>query len=129
AFLKHLVDLDVDYVIINLGAATTSAALDIFLTGDVGICVTAPEPLAVETTYRFCRSLYLRTLRRALMKERFKLRLVERVISALPPLATPPQIVAEIKRYDDGVAAVAAQEMGRITPRLVVGQTRLKSDL
>ncbi|MFT3768008.1 MAG: helix-turn-helix domain-containing protein [Minicystis sp.] len=128
-FLKQLNDLDVDYAIVNLGASTGSAALDIFLQADVGITVTAPEPLAIETTYRFCRSLYLRTLRRALMKERFKLRLVEKVIAALPPLAAPPQIVAEIKRYDDGVAAIAAQEMGRITPRLVVGQTRLKSDL
>lgn len=129
AFLKQLSDLDVDYAIVNLGASTAANALDVFLQADVGICVTAPEPLAIETTYRFCRSLYLRTLRRALMKERFKLRLVEKVISGLPPLATPPQIVAEIKRFDDGVAAIAAQEMGRITPRLVVGQTRLKSDL
>jgi flagellar biosynthesis protein FlhG len=128
-FLRHLVDLDVDYVIVNIGASTATSALDTFLQADVSICVTAPEPLAIETTYRFCRSLYLRTLRRALMKERFKLRLVERVVAGLPPLATPPQIVAEIKRYDDGVATVAAQEMGRITPRLVVGQTRLKSDL
>jgi len=127
--VKQLYELDVDYVIVNLGAATTSSMLDVFLQADVGICATAPEPLAVETTYRFCRSLYLRTLRRALMKERFKLRLCERVIEALPPLATPPQIVAEIKRYDDSVAAVAAEEMSRVTPRLVVGQTRLKSDL
>ncbi len=128
-FLKQLVGLEVDYVIVNLGASSSSHALDVFLQADVGICVTAPEPLAIETTYRFCRSLYLRTLRRALMKERFKLRLVEKVISALPALATPPQIAAEIKRFDDSVAAIAAQEMGRITPRLVVGQTRLKSDL
>jgi flagellar biosynthesis protein FlhG len=129
AFLKQLIDLDVDYAIVNLGASTASSALDVFLQSDVGIAVTAPEPLAIETTYRFCRSLYLRTLRRALMKERFKLRLVEKVIAALPPLAPPPMIVAEIKRYDDGVAAIAAQEMGRVTPRLVIGQTRLKSDL
>lgn len=128
-FLRQLVDLDVDYVIANLGASTAPSTLDLFMQADVSICVTAPEPLAIETTYRFCRSLYLRSLRRALMKERFKLRLVEKVVSGLPALATPPQIVSEIKRYDDGVAAVAAQEMGRITPRLVVGQTRLKSDL
>ncbi len=128
-FLKQLGELGVDYAIVNLGASSAAHALDVFLQADVGICVTAPEPLAIETTYRFCRSLYLRTLRRALMKERFKLRLVEKVISALPPLASPPQIVAELKRFDDGVAAIAAQEMGRITPRLVVGQTRLKSDL
>ena len=127
--LKQLAELGVDYTIVNLGASSAANALDVFLQADVGICVTAPEPLAIETTYRFCRSLYLRTLRRALMKERFKLRLVEKVISALPPLASPPEIVAELKRFDDGVAAIAALEMGRITPRLVVGQTRLKSDL
>jgi flagellar biosynthesis protein FlhG len=126
---RQVLDLDVDYVIINLGASTTSSALDVFLQADIGVAVTVPEPLAIETTYRFCRSLYLRTLRRALMKERFKLRLVERALAALPPLASPPQIVAEIKRFDDAVAALAAHEMGRVTPRLVVGQTRLRSDL
>ncbi|MDI1434853.1 helix-turn-helix domain-containing protein [Polyangium sorediatum] len=126
---RQIEKLDVDYVLLNLGASTTASTLDLFLQADVGICVTAPEPLAIETTYRFCRALYLRVLRRALTKERFKLRLVERVIAALPPLAPPPAIVAEIKRYDDGVAKVAAEEMLRVAAHLVVGQTRLRSDL
>jgi flagellar biosynthesis protein FlhG len=127
--VKQLQALEADYLIVNLGASTTSSTLDVFLHADLGIAVTAPEPHAIETTYRFCRSLYLRSLRRALMKERFKLRLVEKVVTSLPPLAAAPDIIAEIKRYDDGVATIAAQEMGRVTPRLVVGQTRLKSDL
>lgn len=126
---RQIEKLDVDYVLLNLGASTTASTLDLFLQADVGICVTAPEPLAIETTYRFARALYLRVLRRALTKERFKLRLVERVIAALPPLAPPPAIVAEIKRYDDGVAKVAAAEMRRVAAYLVVGQTRLRSDL
>jgi flagellar biosynthesis protein FlhG len=128
-FLKQIAELTADYVLLNLGAGATSPTLDLFLHADVGICMTAPEPLAVETTYRFCRSLYLRLLRRALMKERFKLRLVEKVVSSLPPLASPRQIIAEIKRYDDGVATVAAQQLARVLARLVVSQTRLRSDL
>jgi flagellar biosynthesis protein FlhG len=128
-FLKQIAELTADYVLLNLGAGATSPTLDLFLHADVGICVTAPEPLAVETTYRFCRSLYLRLLRRALMKERFKLRLVEKVVSSLQPLASPRQIIAEIKRYDDGVATVAAQQLARVLARLVVSQTRLRSDL
>jgi len=60
---------------IHLGASTTASTLDLFLQADV--CVTAPEPLAIETTYRFCRALYLRVLRRTLTEERFRLRLVE----------------------------------------------------
>jgi flagellar biosynthesis protein FlhG len=128
-FLKQIQDLNADYILLNLGAGATSVTLDLFLHADVGICVTAAEPLAVETTYRFCRALYLRMLRRALMKERFKLRLVEKVVTSLPPLASPRQIVAEIKRYDDGVANVAAQQLARVLLRLVVSQTRLRSDL
>lgn len=128
-WMGEISKLDVDYVLLNLGASTAAATLDVFLQADVSVCMTTPEPLAVETTYGFIRALYARMLRRALMKERYKLRLVERTIAALPPLATPPEIVAAIKKYDDGVAAVAAQEMARIAPRLVVSQTRLRSDL
>jgi len=128
-WMAQIQKLDADYVLLNLGAATSASSLDAFSQADVGICVTAPEPLAIETTYRFCRSLYARALRRALMKERFKLRLVERSLAALPLLSSPREVVAAIKRFDDGVAALAAQEMSRITVRLVVGQTRLRSDL
>jgi flagellar biosynthesis protein FlhG len=128
-WLAELGELPVDYVIINLGASTSAAALDLLLFADIGVCVTAPEPLAVETTYGVCRALFARCVRRALMKERFKLRVVERAISELHPLASPPEIVAQIKRYDDYVARVVAAQMARVRPHLVVGQTRLRSDL
>ena len=127
-YLKQIQDLQADYILVNLGASATSVTLDLFLHADVGICVTTPEPLAIETTYRFCRALYLRMLRRALMKERFKMRLVEKVVTSLPPLASPRQIIAEIKRYDDSVANLAAQQLVRVLLRLVVSQTRLRSD-
>ncbi len=128
-YLKQIQHLDADYVLLNLGAGAGSVALDLFLNADVGVCVTAPEPLAVETTYRFCRALYFRLLRRALVKERFKMRLVEKVAKALPPLSSPRQIIAEIRRFDDVIANVAAQQLSRVKAHLVVGQTRLRADL
>lgn len=125
----QIAKIEADYVILNLGASTTPATLDLFQQADVGICVTAPEPPAIETTYRFVRALYARALRRALVKERFKLRLVERTVAALPPLAAPRTIVSALRRVDEVVAKNAALEMARLLPRLVVGQTRLRSDL
>lgn len=121
--------LDVDYVILNLGASVSPTSLDLFLGADVGVCMAAPEPLAIETTYRFFRALYSRALRRALMKERYKLRLVERTVAALPTLASPREVVAALKRYDEAVASMAAYELAMLAPRLVIGQTRLRSDL
>jgi len=128
-WMKLIQELNVDYVLVNLGSATSSSTLDLFLWADVGIAVTMPEPLAVEHTYRFCRALYQRTLRRALMKERFKLRLVEKVASSLPPLSTPRDFIAEVKRFDENVAALATAQLPRITPRLVISQTRMRADL
>lgn len=128
-WMKMIQELNVDYVLVSLGASTSSSSLDLFLYADVGICVTVPEPLAVEHTYRFCRALYQRTLRRALMKERFKLRLVEKVVASLPPLATPRDFIAEVKRFDEAVASLAAAQLSRVTPHVVVSQTRVRSDL
>jgi len=121
--------VDADYVLLHIGGSTLPPTLDLFLSADISICVAAPEPVAVETTYGFLRALYARALRRKLMKERFKLRLVERGVGALPPLSSPREIIAAIHRIDTGVAQIAAREMDRLMPRLVVSQTRLRSDL
>ncbi|MBK8255384.1 MAG: helix-turn-helix domain-containing protein [Polyangiaceae bacterium] len=128
-WFRQIQSLNVDYVILHLGASTTPATLEMFSNADVGICVTAPEPLAVESTYRFVRSLYFRALRRALTKERFKWRLVEKAAAGLAPLAGPRELIAELRRFDDAVALLAAHQLNSVSPRLVVGQTRLKSDL
>ncbi|MCU0694678.1 MAG: helix-turn-helix domain-containing protein [Polyangiaceae bacterium] len=91
--------------------------------------MTVPDPAAVESTYRFLRSLYLRRLRRTLMKERFKLRLVERVLQDLGPLPAPLDVVRAIGRHDTALADLAAAEMRTIRARLVINQTRLRTDL
>ncbi len=128
-WLAPISRVEADYVVLNLGASVAPATLDIFNEADVHICVAAPEPPAIEATYRFCRALFTRRLRRALMKDRFKLRVVERALASLPPLPTPRDLVAEIARFDEPVANLAATTLHRMRPRLVVGKTRLRRDL
>jgi flagellar biosynthesis protein FlhG len=127
--MRALSRLPVDYVIVNLGASTSAASLDVFLESDIGLCVTAADPLSVEATYRFARSLYLRVLRRAVMKERFKLRIVEKVASSLEPMPSPLELIVGLRRVDDALATIATHALSRVLVRLVVGQTRLRADL
>lgn len=129
AWQKLLSKIDADYVLLHLGATMSAVGLDLFTSADVALAVTAPEPIAIETTYGFMRALFARALRKRLMKERLKLKLVERAIEALPPMATPIDIVEAIHRYDHVLGNTAARELARLSPRLVVGQTRLRSDL
>ena len=128
-WLTRLRTLPADYVILHLGSGTSPATLDLFLASDVGLCVTVPDPAAVESTYRFLKSLFLRALRRGLMKERFKLRLVERALHDLGPLPAPLDVVKAVSRQDSTLADFAMSELRRIKARLVVNQTRLRTDL
>lgn len=125
---RRLRQLDADYVILDLGAGTAPATLDLFLTSDTGVCVTTPEPPSIETTYRFVRALFVRRVRRLLVKDRFKARLAERVLLDLPPLPRPIELVQALARYEVSLAELAANELAMFTPRLVVNGVRLRSD-
>ena len=61
--IKAIAALNVDYVLIDLGAGTNAYTLDLFLSADKGILVTAPEPTSVENTYRFVKSAFYRKLK------------------------------------------------------------------
>jgi flagellar biosynthesis protein FlhG len=125
---RELKNLEADYVLLDLGAGTQPATLDLFLSADFGICVSAPEPPAVEASYRFVRAAFVRALRRALVKDRFKLRLVERAEAELGPLPPPQALVHAIARYDTNLGQLAATELSRIRPRLVINSARLRAD-
>lgn len=125
---RQLRQLDVDYVLLDLGAGTAPASLDLLLAADLGICVTSPEPPSVEATYRTCRALFQRSLRRMLVKDRFRMRLVERAQAELPPLPAPQDLVRLIARYDASVGELAAVELAKLRPRLVVNCVRLRTD-
>lgn len=125
---RELKNLEADYVLLDLGAGTQPATLDLFLTADFGICVSTPEPPSMEASYRFVRAAFVRALRRALVKDRFKLRLVERAEAELGPLPSPQDLVHTIARYDTGLGQLAANELSRIRPRLVVNNARLRPD-
>lgn len=125
---RRLRQLDVDYVLLDLGAGTAPSTLDLFLAADQGVCVTTPEPPSVEASYRFLCAVFLRSLRRSLVEDRFKLRLVERAQSELGPLPSPLALVRAIARYDSVVGARAAAELSQLRPRLVVNSVRLRTD-
>ncbi len=125
---RRLRQLDMDYVLLDLGAGTAPATLDLFLGADTGIAVVSPEPPSVESTYRFARALFQRLIRRTLIKDRFKMRLVERAQADLAPLPAPQDLVRAIARYDVKVGEIAAHELGKLQLRLMVNGVRLRTD-
>ena len=128
-WVHELRKLDVDYVVLDLGAGTAPATLDLFLSADLGLTVATPEPPSVEAVYRFVRGLFQRTVRRLLVSDRFRLRLLERAQADLGPLPTPLGLARALGRYDSNLGQLATAELARLRPRLVINETRLRSDI
>ncbi len=126
---KGLRHLNAEFVIIDLGTGTSSALLDLFQMADLSICVTAPDPVSIETTYRFHKALYFRALRKMLMRDRYRMRQADRALAELPPLPNPIDVVHALSRFDSSTGRAAAELLATIRPALVVNSTRLRSDV
>jgi len=61
--LRSLNTLDVDVILIDVGAGTSYHTLDFFMFSDIQICVTLPEPTSIMDFYSF---LQLATIRKVL---------------------------------------------------------------
>jgi len=59
-------NLPFDYILLDLGPGTHFNTLDFFLIAPEGLFVATPEPTAIENTFNFIKSVYLRKLKLAL---------------------------------------------------------------
>jgi flagellar biosynthesis protein FlhG len=122
--LNQVRALDVDYLICDLPSGSGFVALDFFLLADIGILMTVPEPTAVENTFRFMKSAFLRRLRH--------LRGLERLAAdrtAEGGIPAPLDLYEAARREGDPMADRVLEEIRAFRPRLVVNQTRARSDL
>jgi len=128
-WLARLRSSGAEYIVVDVGPGTSSLQLDLMLSADVPICVTVPEPPAIETTYRFLRAAFVRRLKRALKGDKYRTSLVERALLDLAKLPSPLDLVRALGRIDKGLSDFAWSEANRLRMNLVVNQTRVRSDL
>jgi flagellar biosynthesis protein FlhG len=128
--IKAIGSLNVDYILIDLGAGTVAYTLDLFLLADKGILVTAPEPTSVENTYRFIKSAFYRKLKAVIRHpevREYLERITEHKIDDNP--RTPADLVTEISNINAQAGESLKYELGRFAPKLVLNQVRTSSDV
>ncbi len=128
--IKAIASLNVDYVLIDLGAGTTAYTLDLFLTADKGILVTAPEPTSVENTYRFVKSAFYRKLKTVVRHpgvKSFLERITDNKDEENP--RTPADLVTEISDINVQAGETLKYELSRFQPKLVLNQVRNPTDV
>jgi flagellar biosynthesis protein FlhG len=123
--LRHLRRLDADRVLVDLGAGTSLAILDLFCAADVQVVVALPEPTSVENLYRFLKASFFRRLNRA-AREHGLTSILEWVARhrQLSGVARPADLVGEVERVDCVAGAWIRAALERFRPALIVNQAR-----
>lgn len=96
--ISRLQRLDVDYVILDLGAGTHVNTLDFFIFSHAGIVVVVPEPTSIENAYVFLKSVLYRKLQ-SIVKAIHQEEVTDRLLQGLgdPRFATPP--LAQLQKF------------------------------
>ena len=129
--ISHIRSLDVDIVLIDLGAGTSFNSLDFFLLSDVSILAVVPEPTSIENGYRFIKSALYRKLRSEARTEVLR----ELVDVALDPqnaegIRTPLQLLRAGRGRGPGRGPdELRQAVAAFQPRFVVNEVRDVSDI
>ncbi|MDH5752072.1 MAG: P-loop NTPase [Deltaproteobacteria bacterium] len=127
---KAIESLDVEYVILDLGAGTNNNTLDFFLLADKGVLVVLPEPTSIENAYRFIKSSLYRKLK-LLTNEPHVRMVIEKAMDRKNNLGirSPVELVEHISRLDSRVGNQLEEAMSSFRPRIVLNQVRSLSDI
>jgi len=122
--------LDVDVVLIDLGAGTSNNTLDFFLLSDVSILMVVPEPASVHNGYRFIKTALYRRLHAAAPPGRVRA-LVESALDPKGPLGirTPADLIARVQAESPEAAAALRREVAAFQPCFVVNEVRDAADV
>jgi flagellar biosynthesis protein FlhG len=128
--LNHIRSLDVDVVLMDLGAGTSYNILDFFLISDVAVLAVVPEPTSIENGYRFIKGALYRKMRGAARHERVR----QLVDAALDPknglgIRTPADLLARVEGEDAEAGAALRREVVAFQPRFVLNEVRDVGDV
>ncbi len=129
-FIRQVQELDVDYIILDLGAGTSFNCLDFFLTADRGILTVIPEPTSIENVYRFIKSAFYRRFKRAVRHPEIKA-LVSGAMDRKNErgIRTPHDLITAVEAIDAEVGGRLRKTMAEFSPKLVVNQVRSQDDV
>jgi flagellar biosynthesis protein FlhG len=126
--LRQLQQLDVDDVILDLGAGTAFNVLDFFLVADVGVAVVVPEPTSIENVYRFVKAAFFRRLSFLSEEARLK-KLVKQAMAQRGAMPTPHQLLLDMQTLAPELGPQLQAAVTSFRPALIVNQARTREDL
>lgn len=128
--MQGILELDADYIILDLGAGTNLHTTDFFLLADLGLVTMLPEPTSIENIYRFIKSAYYRRL--WLSPELKPIRsMIETLTGGTDDLGirNPSELFREVSHSNPAIGMALKEQISQFRPKLIVNQARTQTDI
>jgi flagellar biosynthesis protein FlhG len=121
--LRHITALEVDHVVLDLGAGSAFNVIDFFLAARKGVLVVVPEPTSVENAYHFMKAAFFRKLKRAQPREEVKAA-VRQVMEGgdRDAVRTPRDLISKIWSLNPDIGSAMVAEASQFRPALIVNR-------
>jgi len=128
--LQQIQQLQFDYIILDLGAGTSSSNLDFFLSADVGILSVIPEPTSIENAYRFIKSAFYRHFKKWAQEPVAKQLITDAMHEkSARGIQTPYDLVNQVAAMDNGAGGKMKEAVLSFSPKVIVNQIRSRDDI
>jgi flagellar biosynthesis protein FlhG len=130
--IRHLKELDCNYVILDLGGDSSFNVLDFFLLADYKIVVTGIEPASVLDSYSFIKVAFHRFLERFMADHQPLQDLSQRIREGLltkAPATTLQSVFQEVRSKDASAYVKLIERLERFRLSLVVNMAENRKDL
>lgn len=128
--LRQIQELDMEYIILDLGTGTSFNILDFFLIADQGILAVLPEPTSIENVYRFIKSVFYRRFRKVAregaVRELISLAMDQKNERGIK---TPHDLIKQVAKMDGAIGEQLKKEMRDLHLKFVINQVRSKDDI
>jgi len=126
-----ILELDADYIIVDLGAGTSMNVLDFFLISNSGILVSTPHTTSITNTFNFLKSLTYRFLQRLFSENKVFIKELNRLIKETEPNKEIPinDFLNKMELKDSESIEKARYFLQALQPKIVLNMADEKEDL
>jgi flagellar biosynthesis protein FlhG len=129
--ITNILELDADYVLIDLGSGTGSGILDYFLISNSGFVVTTTQTVSILNAYSFLKNLVFRFLMRALASNKTASSYLKKVVKEKRPDSAPScqEVIEEIQGRDRESGERIRMYLSVLKPKLIVNMVKSPEEL
>lgn len=122
--VKGLLDIDADYIIVDLGGGTNFTVVDFFLISNSGLIVTTPQTTAIMNAYSFLKNYVFRFLQRAFASDKQITAYLKKVLKERRPgeRKTVTEMIVDIRGMDPTAGEKAEAFLEVLQPKLILNK-------